>query len=212
MYGGDDIEWIRKFTSSARSVASAERIPLEIFYVGKSSKREKIQRIIKTITLEKLSSCWQDPAMVWFFWIRLESMLFSKIQLDKADDHVDPVMQGIKRLLSYDREDGWALLSKGSSIVVNGHGDTVVNTLLEYDKNWKKDVALWGFDAAFKNYHDRLRGVSHLCCRFEFSPTDGRVPVGMSCPECHDDMEMKEYITFLCCHEKAHVRRRLEAL
>ncbi|KAI3682986.1 hypothetical protein L1987_83421 [Smallanthus sonchifolius] len=29
LYGGDDIEWIRKFTSNARAMATAARIPLE---------------------------------------------------------------------------------------------------------------------------------------------------------------------------------------
>jgi hypothetical protein len=160
MYGGDDIEWIRKFTSSARSVASAERIPLEMFYVGKSSERDQVMRIIRAITSEKLSYCWQDPLMVWFFWTRLESMLFSKIQLGKADDHQDPVMQGIKRLLSYDKEGGWAVLSKGSSIVVNGHGDTVFTTLAEYE-TWKVNVPLLGFDVAFKNHHDLRHGEKY---------------------------------------------------
>lgn len=93
--------------------------------------------------------------------------------------------------------------------MVIGHGATVVTTLLEYDK-WKENVALSGFDVAFKNHHDLLHGVSHLCCRLEFSPTVGRVPVRMSCPECDDDMAREEYITFLCCHEKAHLRTRLQ--
>jgi hypothetical protein len=199
MYGGDDIEWIRKFTYSVRRVATAERIPLEMFYVGKSSERDQVRRIIRIITLEKLSSCWQDPAMVWFFWTRLESMLFSKIQLDKADDHQDPVMQGIKRLLSYDREGGWAVLSKGSNIVVNGHGTTVLTTLVEYDM-WKDNVPLLGFDVAFKNHHDLNHGEKYPCCRFEFSSNAGRIPVSMRCPECHHNME--EYTTFLCCHEE----------
>jgi hypothetical protein len=69
----------------------AAGIPLEMFYVGKGSKREQVQQIIKTITLEKLSSCWQDQILIWFFWTRLDSMLFSMNQVqDKADDHLDP--------------------------------------------------------------------------------------------------------------------------
>jgi hypothetical protein len=201
LYGGDDTEWVRKFTNEARKVAAAARIPLEMFYVGKGSKREQVRRVINTITLEKLSSSyWQDPAMIWFFWTRLESMLFSKIQLGKSDDHgADPVMQEIKRLLSYDREGGWAVLSKGSSIVVNGHGNTVWTTLLEYEM-WKENVALQGFDVAFKNHHDLRHGEKYPCCRFEFSHNAGRIPERMRCPQCHRNME--EFTTFLCCHEE----------
>jgi hypothetical protein len=69
-------------------------------------------------------------------------------------------MQGIKRLLSYDREGGWALLSKGSNIVVDGHGTTVVTTLVEYDM-WKNNVPLQGFDVAFKTHHDLRHGEKY---------------------------------------------------
>ncbi|KAJ6421064.1 hypothetical protein OIU84_028440 [Salix udensis] len=79
LYGGDDVEWVRKFTNTARATAQAAGIPLEMVYVGKSSKREKIRLAIEKITEEKLSYACQDLTMIWFFWTRLESMFFSKI-------------------------------------------------------------------------------------------------------------------------------------
>ncbi|XP_022751869.1 protein SIEVE ELEMENT OCCLUSION B-like [Durio zibethinus] len=197
LYGGDDVEWIRRFAASARSVASASGIPLEMVYVGKSTKREQVKKVTGIINVEKLSYAWQDQTMVWFFWTRLESMLFSKIQLGRADDH-DPMMQQIKKLLSYDREGGWAVLSKGSNIVVNGHSTTVLPALGGYAE-WKINVADKGFDLAFKEYHDRLHDVAHPCCRFEF-PTTTRIPESMRCPECRRIME--KYTTFLCCHDE----------
>ncbi|KAJ9152817.1 hypothetical protein P3X46_026336 [Hevea brasiliensis] len=198
LYGGDDIEWVRKFTNAARAVALAARIPLEMVYVGKSSKRDKVQRVIATITVEKLSYVWQDLTMIWFFWTRLESMLFSKIQLGKIDEY-DPMMQEIKKLLSYDKEGGWAVLSKGPDVVVNGHSTTVLPTILEYDV-WKEHIPVKGFDLSFKEHHDKLHGVAHPCCRFEFPSTAGRIPERLKCPECQRSME--KYITFLCCHEE----------
>ncbi|KAF8037641.1 hypothetical protein BT93_B0495 [Corymbia citriodora subsp. variegata] len=199
LYGGDDIEWIRKFTTAARQVASAARIPLEMAYVGKSKKREQVRRTIATINVEKLSYTWQDLAMVWYFWTRLESMLFSKIQLGKADED-DPVMQQIKRLLSFDKAGGWAVLSRGSSITVNGHGTTVLPALLEYDL-WKENVVIKGYDVAFKDHHDKIRDVTQPCCRFEFQSTGGRIPESMRCPECQRLME--KLTTFVCCHDEA---------
>ncbi|CAL1391615.1 unnamed protein product [Linum trigynum] len=197
LYGGDDVEWVRKFTNSARAVASAARIPLEMVYVGKSSKREAIRRVLATITVEKLSYFWQDLTMIWFFWTRLESMLFSKIQLGKIDDH-DPMMQEIKKLLSYDKEGGWAILSNGSNIISNGHGNTVLTTLIEYDL-WKEHIPVKGFDLSFDEHHKKIHGVTYPCCRFEFPNTAGRIPESMRCPECHRTME--KYTTFLCCHD-----------
>ncbi|KAK8593025.1 hypothetical protein V6N13_043359 [Hibiscus sabdariffa] len=197
LYGGDNIDWVRRFTAQARSVAAASRIPLEMVYVGKSNKREQVKKVTGVINAEKLSYAWEDQAMVWFFWTRLESMLFSKIQLGRADDQ-DPMMQQIKKLLSYDRDGGWAVLSQGSNIVVNGHSTTILPTLGGYDE-WKVNVAEKGFDMSFKDYHDKLHDVTHPCCRFEF-PATIRIPESMRCPECLRVME--KYNTFLCCHDE----------
>ncbi|PPS11279.1 hypothetical protein GOBAR_AA09369 [Gossypium barbadense] len=177
LYGGDDVEWVRRFANLARSVASASRIPLEMVYVGESRKREYVKKIIGIIDVEKLSYAWQDLAMVWFFGTRLESMLFSKIQLGRDDDQ-DPMMQQIKKLISYDRE--------------------VLPALGGYDE-WKVNIAENGFGMAFKEYHDKLHDVAHPCCRFEFL-TIRRTPNNMRCPECHHIME--KYTSFICCHDE----------
>ncbi|CAN1273106.1 Protein SIEVE ELEMENT OCCLUSION B [Linum perenne] len=184
LYGGGDVEWVRKFTNTARAVAVASRIPLEMAYVGKSTKKELVRRVIATITIEKLSY----------------SMLFSKIQLGRNDDH-DPMMLEIKKLLSYDKEGGWAVLSKGSNIISNGHGNTVLTTLVEYDL-WKEHIPVKGFDLAYDDHHKKVHGVTYPCCRFEFPNTAGRIPETMKCPECHRHME--KYTTFLCCHDEGH--------
>ncbi|GJS64545.1 sieve element occlusion B-like protein [Tanacetum coccineum] len=197
LYGGDDLDWIRKFTATARAMASAARIPLEMVYVGKSHKKESVRRAIATITVEKLSHCWQDTTLMWFFWTRLESMLYSKIQLKKADDQ-DPMMQQIKKLLSYDKDGSWALLCRGSKILTSGHGSTMVQTPADFDM-WNGDIPSKGFDMSFKDYHDKLHVAANNCCRFEFPIAAGRIPEGMRCPECHRLME--KYIAFLCCHD-----------
>lgn len=168
-------------------------------YVGKSSKKEKVKRAIQAIQSENLSYCWEDQTMIWFFWTRLESMLFSKIQLGKADDH-DPVMHGIKKLLSYDQTGGWAVLARGSTLVVNGYSNTMLPTLNEYEI-WKEHVPTQGYDLAFKDHHDKLQGIDHQCRRFEFSTTAGRIPEQMKCPDCERLME--KLGTFRCCHDNS---------
>ncbi|KAI3520726.1 hypothetical protein L1887_10176 [Cichorium endivia] len=198
LYGGDDIEWIRKFTSNARAMATAARIPLEMAYVGKSKKRENVRKAIATINVEKLSYCWQDTTLIWFFWTRIESMLFSKIQLKRADDQ-DLIMLQIKKLLSYDKDGSWALLCRGSQILTNGHGSTMLQTPTDFDL-WKEHVPTRGFDLSFTDYHDKLHVAANNCCRFEFPIAAGRIPEGMRCPECHRLME--KYIAFLCCHDQ----------
>ncbi|MFS7949112.1 putative sieve element occlusion [Helianthus anomalus] len=198
LYGGDDIEWIRKFTNTARAMARAAGIPLEMAYVGKSHKKESVRRAMATISVEKLSHSWQETTLMWFFWARLESMLYSKIQLKRADDQ-DHMMQQIKKLLSYDKDGPWALFCRGSKILTTGHGSTMLQTLADFDL-WKNDIPTKGFDLSFKDYHDKLHVAANNCCRFEFPIAAGRIPEGMRCPECHRLME--KYISFLCCHDQ----------
>lgn len=203
MYGGADIDWIRKFTTSARQVAAAARIPLEMVYVGKSGKKDLVRQTMTTIKEENLSHCWDDLAMVWFFWTRIESMFFSKIQLGKVDDH-DLAMQGIKKVLSYDKSaDGCAILAHGSDLVVHGHKITILPTLMEYDI-WKDHVPSKGYDLAFKDHHDRLHDLTRPCCRFEFPTVASRIPDRLKCPECERSMD--KLLTFNCCHDdSSHV-------
>ncbi|KAK7311376.1 hypothetical protein RJT34_09485 [Clitoria ternatea] len=200
LYGGDDPEWVRRFVREARRVAVATQIPLEMVYVGKSNKREQVQKIIDTITREKLNTqYWTEQSMIWFFWTRLQSMLFSKLQLKQSDDE-DHVMQEIKKLLSYDKQGGWIVLARGSQIVVNGHATTGLQTLVEYDIMWKDPAEREGFEPAFKNHYDKVHSVANPCCRFEFSHSMGRIPERLTCPECRRNMHV--LTTFQCCHDE----------
>ncbi|KAJ0075848.1 hypothetical protein Patl1_33315 [Pistacia atlantica] len=60
LYGGGNMDWIKKFTITAQGVAEATRIKLQILYVGKSNPGERIRENISIITVEKLSYSLQD--------------------------------------------------------------------------------------------------------------------------------------------------------
>lgn len=183
----------------ARRVAQATQTPLEMVYLGKSNKREQVQRVVDTIIRENLySHSWSEQSMIWFFWTRLQSMLFSKIQLKQVDDN-DIVMQEIKKLLSYDKQGGWFVLARGSQIVVNGHAATGLQALVEYELKWKQHADRDGFEPAFKEYYGKLHSVANPCCRFEFSHSMGRIPDRLTCPECRRNMHV--LTTFQCCHD-----------
>ncbi|RID64720.1 hypothetical protein BRARA_E03638 [Brassica rapa] len=204
LYGGDDLDWIRRFTMAAKATAKDSNVKLEMAYVGKRnhSHREQIRRISEAVRAENLSHSWAEPALMWFFWARLESMLYSKIQLGKSDDH-DEVMQGIKKILSYDKLGGWALLSKGAEIVMITHG-VIERTVTVYDRTWKTHVPTKGYSKAmYDHHHDEvLRETGHPCAHFDFHITarSGRIPEKMNCFECHRPME--KYMSFACCHDE----------
>ncbi|KAL8160121.1 hypothetical protein V2J09_001658 [Rumex salicifolius] len=192
------LDW---FTREARAVAQAAGIKLEMIYVGKGNKKELVRKICATIKNENLSNCWQDPPMVWFFWKRIESMLFSKMELKKADDHSDIIIQEIKRILSYDKiPGGWALLSKGSEVILHGPLSSIITAIMRYEREapyWKNEIPQKTFTEAFMHVVAGIHKTDLPCCRFEFPAIAD--PMGLLCPECHRGME--KHTTFVCCHE-----------
>ncbi|XP_068647965.1 protein SIEVE ELEMENT OCCLUSION B-like [Aristolochia californica] len=196
LYGGEDIAWIRRFTTVMKRVAQEARIALELIYVGKSNPNQRVRRVVNTIAEENLSGYWQDLAMMWFFWIRLESMWHSKMQHGRTIEN-DPIMQEVMTMLSFDGSDeGWALISRGSTEIVKSHGKKIVDCLNEYD-NWKESVELEGFLPALGNALLPYQTHEH-CTRLILPGNTGKLPMEtVVCAECKRPME--KYILYRCC-------------
>jgi hypothetical protein len=180
-YGGKDNEWIQQFTKRATALANdatikEARISIELVSVGKGSKGEDHLGILGK------------------FWTGIESLFISKTHR-KTD--ADSVTLEIQKLLSYKNESGWAVLSKGSNVVLSGHGTTILKVVEEFDK-WKEFVREKGFEFTFKEYHNKVLHTAHICCRIDIPNTSGRIPENMKCPDCPRIMET--YISFKCCH------------
>ncbi|KAL0326258.1 UNVERIFIED_CONTAM: protein SIEVE ELEMENT OCCLUSION B [Sesamum radiatum] len=121
LYGGDDVEWIRKFFLTTDQVKMTKHIPLEMLYAGRSNQRKRdMVNLINLILTESLGEILGDVNMISLFWNRIEHMKRSKIRLGLGSSRVgedqDPVLQGITKLLSYDQNMGrWASLFKGKA-------------------------------------------------------------------------------------------------
>lgn len=198
LYGGDNLKWIRDFTTRAKNIARDLRIQLEMVYVGKSHHKEMVQKLCSAIAVEQLSHYWPDPSQVWYFWTRLESMLQSKMQLESMRNHLDTTLQEIQRLQSFDKgHEGWAVVAKGSHIIVNAHGRLALTVLEEYEK-WEKRAKDEGLEVAFLHHYKDLYMNEYICPRIDF-PFTARTPDHMLCPDCR--REMQKFKTFKCCHE-----------
>lgn len=191
------MEWIRKFTNAASVVAQATGISLELVYVGKSNPKERVRRNTVAISTEKLSYCWQDIALVWFFWVRIESMWQSKMQLGRTVE-TDPIMKEIMSILSFDAsEGGWALLSRGSAEMTKEKGSTFLTCFSEYEQ-WKGQVQQKGLVAAINDHLKKLHSPHH-CSRLVLPGTAGRIPDRVVCAECGRSME--KFVMYQCCDE-----------
>ncbi|KAL5053547.1 hypothetical protein RYX36_034229 [Vicia faba] len=197
LYGGDDMDWIRKFTSAAKSMAKTLRIPLEMMYVGKNNPGQKVRKINKTIYEENLSNILADPTIIWFFWVRLESMWHSKLQQNKTVEN-DQIMMEIMRILSYDSSDqGWGVISQGTIKMTQGKGDSFLKCINEFDE-WKDNVNDEGVLPAMDEY---IQGIQqpHHCNRLILPGVDGTVPDKIVCAECGEPME--KFYMYRCCNE-----------
>lgn len=154
------MEWIRKFTVTAKDVASRAGITLEMLYVGNSYPREKVWENNYIITTEKLSHVLPDLTLIWFFWVRLESMWHSKVQHKRTVEN-DAIMQEIMTMLSFDGSgQGWAVISRGSADMAKAKGETILKSFVDFEK-WKDDAKENGFLPALIHYLHELHNPFH---------------------------------------------------
>lgn len=200
LYGGEDLDWIRKFTNAAKNVAKVANIPLGMIYLGKSKAKERVRRIAGTITSENLSHCWKDPTFFWFFWARLESMLHSKLQHGMSTEN-DPVMHEIMTILSYDGSDqGWAIFCHAAGpTMARAKAKNVLDSMVEFN-DWSPDIDEKGFIPALQEHLRRKEMDSpHHCSRLILPGIDGGIPERVVCAECGRVME--KFIMYRCCTE-----------
>ncbi|KAL6192162.1 hypothetical protein ACLB2K_038549 [Fragaria x ananassa] len=178
-YGGKDNEWIQQFTKKATALANdpilkEAKIHIELVCVGKGSKGE------------------DDHGILGRFWTGIESLFLTKVH-----KHVDPIGQEIQKLVSYKNESGWVLLTKGSTLLVTGHGISVLKVVEDFEK-WREHVKEKGFEFCFKAYYGKVIQAGRPCCRLDIPGSTGKVPESMKCPDCHRSMET--FISYKCCH------------
>ncbi|XP_073144060.1 protein SIEVE ELEMENT OCCLUSION B-like [Henckelia pumila] len=199
LYGGEDVEWVRRFTQSTRAAAAAMRIPLEMLYVGKSNPKDKVRRCHDVIDREKLSHTFpldNYNDYIWFFWTRLMSMLNSKKRLGTSAES-DTVMQEILNMLTFDgSEVGWAVFSRGNYEMVKGKGDVLL-PVLDNHPQWAYRVD--HVDKFVGVLDEETRGVrtEHHCNRLILPGHAGYVSEHIVCSECGKTMD--QYVMYRCC-------------
>ncbi|MBA0707744.1 hypothetical protein Golax_019764 [Gossypium laxum] len=195
-YGGEKMEWIESFTSATKKAAQTLEIGLEMVYVGKNNAKERVKKISGLITEKQLSHSWQD-SNVWFFWNRLESMLYSKSQHGKTNDP-DIIKQEVMTILGYDgSEHGWAIFFLGTTEMVRANGERVLSSMQSFEE-WEEMARQMGFIPALRKH---LEGITddHHCTRLILPGISGGIEERVVCAECGRPMEM--YFMYRCCVE-----------
>ncbi|KAI9123089.1 hypothetical protein K1719_005978 [Acacia pycnantha] len=175
-YGGKDKEWIQLFNKYASAVANDSaikeaRISIELFCVEN-----------------------EHQSVISNFWRGIENLFVTKLHKTTKK-----VTQEVQKMLSYKNEGGWALLSKGLTVVLAGHGNTILKTVADFDK-WKEEVVKKGFEVGFKEHHQKVVKTTHRCTYLEIPNVAGKIPEIIKCPEC--DRTMNVFISYKCCHNE----------
>ncbi|KAK4399669.1 protein SIEVE ELEMENT OCCLUSION A [Sesamum angolense] len=199
IYGGDDIDWIRKFTLAARAAATSLHIHLEMLYVGKRNPKEKVRLCHEVIDKEKLSNVFSVTEYydyVWYFWVRLWSMWNSKKQMGMTVEN-DRIMQEIMDVLALDSsEKGWAVFSRANFEITKSNGDKLL-PVLEHYRDWMykvdhPDKFVSVLDEELKRVHP-----DHHCNRLILPGHAGYIPERVVCSECGKTMD--KYVMYRCC-------------
>ncbi|KAK9277418.1 hypothetical protein L1049_006961 [Liquidambar formosana] len=202
-FGGEDIDWIREFTNTAREVAQAANFQLEMLYVGKKDPSEKFKENNAIIVEENLGRTVSDLIGIQFFWLRLQSILLSNEKQGKRMDN-NLVMRVIAAMLSFNSSNqGWAVISNESSRVgetfevTKAKGDTILKCLKEYN-SWMLSAVKRGFLSALNKHHYEHHTSKH--CNHMILPMTGRsTDMVVTCVEC--DRPMKKFISYRCCDD-----------
>ena len=118
------------------------------------------------------------------------------------DSNASETTEDILRLISYQNEGGWAVLTVGSAPVLVGRDILILRLIDEFPK-WKQSLRLKAFPDAFREYFNELAKKTHQCDRVILPGFSGWIPMVVNCPECPRFMETG--ISFKCCHGGSHM-------
>lgn len=199
LFGGENIEWIRNFITSMNEHSSKIGIKIELVYVGKHNAEEAVKKIMEVINSEKLAHTLPDLTQVWYFWTRLESMLYSKMHHGKNVEN-DTIVKEVMSVLSFDGGDqGWGFIGSGSKTeIVKAKGEVILS-YFSRNKEWEERHKKVGFLAAFFEFiQSEFKTSSHHCNRLVLPSIEGAgVPKVVACADCGRPME--KYILYRCC-------------
>ncbi|KAG2406829.1 Protein SIEVE ELEMENT OCCLUSION [Vigna angularis] len=194
LYGSENLVWIQQFNDKITELKRAG-LQLETIYVGNSQLGEHVKQIMARSGATSRS----DPLSftnVQFFWLRLASMLRSKLRLGKTPSG-DYVLAELSALLKMDdREEGWAVIgSGGSTDIIRLRGMQVMEFLRKCSV-WRENITKFGLWGAPTNILE-ADFVEGSCTHSYFVPSrkNGRLSQGtVICQVCK--RPMKKFVVY----------------
>ncbi|XP_031091832.1 protein SIEVE ELEMENT OCCLUSION B-like isoform X1 [Ipomoea triloba] len=172
MYGGKDIEWIKRFEARVGAIANDLSIPPDN---------------MKMLNLDSLS-------VAWITWARIEAIFVSRSkQVNEQSD--DPIKEGALTMCSFHwSRRGWAIISECSSnSMAKALGNVMLNCLNKCKpEEWKKNGLVKSLNAC----------ISKSCETLHFLPTFPEIPKMRVCSQSICGRPMRKSVTFHCLGDK----------
>ncbi|KAF3779592.1 hypothetical protein EJ110_NYTH41048 [Nymphaea thermarum] len=196
LYGGEDIEWIRSFTSKMNEIKKVAGISMEMAYLGVPHPRASTtKKIVDTVLREKISASYPSES-IRFFWTRLERMLHSLMQSRKGLE-TDGLQREVITLLTYgDSGRGWAVFAGAGDEMLVADGKAFLHGFSNVGY-WKDEIIEKGFHGALQTGLDLLKSPDH-CLKLVLPSST--IVHHVACPECRKNM--KAYLLLKCCDEE----------
>ncbi|KAL3727087.1 hypothetical protein ACJRO7_031913 [Eucalyptus globulus] len=129
------------------------------------------------------------------FFTRLDSCMSLKMQ-ESSDVYDSQTEELVKLYTSYKQDGGFAIVARGSSVVINTRL-TDFEMVLSQHQHWFNSTNAKTFETVFKAYYDKVVDKS-LCHHFYIPSMVGNIPDKIKCRDCN--RYLKTVITFECCH------------
>ena len=172
LYGGQN-ESIKQFSESAKVITD--------YLISQ-----------KGISIEYVSV--QDDNVLKHFWRKITNF----ISRTHRETKTDSMMLKIQQLSSYKEKKEWAVLTKGSSVIIIG-GEIILKVMKEFDE-WKSRLDKEDFESVFRDWYIKLERDDRypICYHINVPYNSGKISENMNCSGCGRIMET--YIGFKCCH------------
>lgn len=130
----------------------------------------------------------------------LEDCISWKMQVNKGMTD-SQTLQLLELYNGYKQRSGFAIVARGSSVLVNTSLSDLCKVLSEHTQWITKKTTRDNFDTHFQEYYKKVI-VMPKCSQFSIPIMDGDIPACIKCPEgaCGRDMEI--IVTYKCCHDK----------
>ncbi|KAF8021011.1 hypothetical protein BT93_G1426 [Corymbia citriodora subsp. variegata] len=133
------------------------------------------------------------------FLSRLENCISWMIQQVNKEMPDSLTLKLLELYTNYQKQSGFAIVARGSSVIVNTSLTDLLKVLSEHEKWFKEGSNTEDFETLFLDYFKKVIPMPQ-CYQFSIPNMVSDIPKSIKCPTDNCTRNMETVITFKCCH------------